>query len=252
MTDVTPEEWFNTLTDVVRDSDLAVIHITNNNKLVSVKFTDEINTVELLDKVPDTVLDRTRLYYNRNNSINFKYSHSKRKDTLDHTKLLSKILSEDVPEKTGFKIEYDIYSSFISIRSPRKRPIQLFEHKDTSMWVFTGLYQDDGMYIQQFRQEQSRRTTDEQFKKLGEYRVQEILQNVSFNCQHCKNGTIEYTLQNGTYLWNCTECDCSATVNEDLSKQLNPLDSREKLLNTIKEQAVRSIGNHNLQKFETK
>lgn len=253
---ITPEEWFSELKRAINSVEIGEIVYKRESEQINVKFHDEINTVQLLDTVDADIEDRTRLSYNPPSEIKFKFNQtSVKRDKLKHTELIERILSEDIPVHKGFEVEYDIYPNFISVKSPKKKPLELFQSLLTRYWVFSGMYKKNGIYIQQFRQAnrispKTRKTDEEEFKNFGSNRIQEILQNLSFNCPHCDHGNIEYVFQDEEYLWNCSECNCSSTVNEKLPQKLNPLDTRKELLNTIREQSVRSIGNHNLQRFE--
>ena len=254
-TKITPDEWYTAIQEGVSRTDVATVSSHAKDKLIELTFSAGLNTIEVFEHIPDSIQKRTEMRYTpQNDSIKLSFASSRQKqDTVYHTKLLERILSEDIPAREGFEVDYTIHPNFISVTSPRKKPIELFTNVDTKFWVFSGLYKSDSTYIQQYRQAKSLHgdTLKEQKPKLKQLRLEQILFHLTLTCPNCNQQTLEYFSQEN-YHWSCSSCSATSgkTDPDDIIHTLNACNKRETIVTTLQDQASRSVSNHNLEQFE--
>lgn len=213
---------------------------------VEVTYPNQPNTLQTLARASEDVKAHTRIIVRpARETIQFKHTHKELTDGIEATPLIQKILDEDIPVRRQFSPEYSIHENCIIVKSPEVLPVQLFQNTLTRIWRLTGLYEQDGIYHQRFEQEKPhesiRPVTEDPIETYGKYRMQQIAWSVSIPCPECEEGSVKYEpseQHDKFWAWLCDSCVTEYGVKPSLKsllESLNPLWSREKIRETVRE-----------------
>lgn len=198
---------------------------------VFVKYSEYVDTYETLSYASTDVSDSTAIeILDEVNRIKFKHIPRELSESLRCMPLIHRILKQDIPVQRGFVPEYEIRDKSIVVESPEWDRVSLFGMKK-DIWQPVGVYEEDGLYYQEFRQFEN--SDDENpVQKLGEKRLEKLLLSVSVTCPDC--GEIEVGLdidaEMRLWVWECNSCrDLFGSIGsiDSLIEGMNPLENRE-------------------------
>jgi hypothetical protein len=202
---------------------------------IEAEFEDTVNTRRVLERVSEKIEKKTRIIVRpQRGTIQFYFENKKRASQIKGKQLIRKILTEDIPSRKSFTIDFTEHSESVTVEAPTMTPVRLFENIQTNFWVLSNIYFENGMYNQTFTQfDLSDMTNKEVIDKYGVNRLQEILWTIELPCGDC-TGVVKFTPPSDAerkWEWKCDTCGKlwgTQTFNSIL-EEVNPLSSRSKI-----------------------